>query len=609
MRVELIDCYLPDDSRWWGSWRNVREPEDAPVFEDRWYSLALYEYDRTGEYRVFVGDEELKLESREFTNSLEFARGVYFESASGATELSVVQTRDGADETVFRASLYVVPSKIGWANYKGMVSDLQSVCRALVTDVRGKSSAGRGEAARAWRTLEEELLAVSGACRRLKPILAEIERSPKAAMTVRQTTVPAGRARSRRAVAAMMKRGIDPTAEGAESRLCVVGRLVESRDIPEHRLIKAFLRLMRVRLASCRAGLAADVRRLEAEGKYRSRTSVAGERSLYETEDVPRIRRLKERNAEAEDIQRWLDGELGGGFWAGVGEAVFAPESTQFAENDYYLEAANIVLRYLRDLSHWGGTFGSPFRAKKNSRMYEQWVLVQLVAAFAECGLEVTTWDEVLGRSVGASFGVDFARNTTFAAKLCEGCEVVIRYEPWILPKDASWKFPSESLCHFGGGNWSPDIVIELRGAKGQALYALAMDAKYSRRPTKEMRESVLKYARIRTTEGRFGRRVARQVWLVYPGDGSRRRTFWLDDEAMYFSPNAGVAYRDTNVPVEPVEQVFGELVALPSERSEASAEANGVGLRPKKAFLDFASGTLAYFRQLAEAQKIDGVQ
>ena len=54
MRVELIDCYLPDDSRWWGSWRNVREPEDAPVFEDRWYSLALYEYDRTGDLHNFV---------------------------------------------------------------------------------------------------------------------------------------------------------------------------------------------------------------------------------------------------------------------------------------------------------------------------------------------------------------------------------------------------------------------------------------------------------------------------------------------------------------------------------------------------------------------------
>ncbi len=607
MRVELIDCYIPDDSRWWGAGGGMRQPDDAPVFEDRWYSLALYEYARAGVYKVFVGDEELKLASREFSNFLEFERGVYFESASGATELSVVYVKDGQETTVFKAALYVVPSKIGWSNYKGMVADLQSVCRALVTDIRGKSAAGgAATVGRAWRTLEEELLAVSSACRRLKPIVAEIQRAPKSAMVVRPTIVPAGRARSRRAVAAMMKRGIDPTAEGAEARLCAVGRLAESRDIPEHRLLKAFLKLMRARLASCRAGLEADVRRLEAERKYRSRTSVAGESSLYETEDLPRIRRLKERDAAAEGVQRWLDGELGGGFWAGVGEAVFAPESTQFAENDYYLEAANIVLRYLRDLSHWGGTFGSPFRAKKNSRLYEQWVLVQLVSAFAACGLDITSWDEVLGRSFGASFGIDFARNTTFSAPFGDGYEVVIRYEPWILPKEATWKFPGESLCHFGGGNWSPDIVVELRDGSGRALYALALDAKYSRRPTREMRESVLKYARIRTTDGRFGRRIARQVWLVYPGDGSRRRTFWLDDEAMYFSAHAGVSYRDTNIPIESIEQVFGELMALPSEKAD-SAAASSAGLCPKTAFLDFASGTLAYFHHLrarAEAGK-----
>ena len=601
MRVELIDCYLPDESRFWDE-GGGDGPSDEPVFEDRWYSVALFEYDRAGEYRVFVGDEEQHLETREFSNSLEFERGVYFESASGATELSVVHAKDGRSETVFKASLYVVPSKIGWANYKGMVADLQSVCRALVTDVTGKSTAGMGAPSRAWRTLEEELVAVSGACRRLKPILAEIERAPKSVMVIRKRIVHAGRARSRRAVAAMMKRGIDPTADGSESRLCAVGRLAESRDIPEHRLLKAFLKLLRARLGSCRAGLAADVGRLEAERRYRSRTSVAGERSLYETEDLPRIRRLRERDAEAEGVQRWLDGELGGGFWSGVGESVFAPESTQFAENDYYLVAANIVLRYLRDLSHWGGTFGSGFRAKKSSRMYEQWVLVQLVAAFAECGLRVASWDEVVGRSVRGSFGFDFARNTTLSAPFGDGWGVSIRYEPWILPKDAAWRFPSESLCHFGGGNWSPDIVVELKDPSGRTRYAVAMDAKYSRRPTREMRESVLKYARIRTTEGRFGRRVARQVWLVYPGDGGRRRAFWLDDEAMYFSARSGVSYRDVDVPVEPAEQVFGELVAMPSERGGETAAPSEIGVRPKKAFLDFASGTLAYFRSLAEA-------
>ena len=601
MRVELIDCYLPDESRCWSGGRG-EGTSDEPVFEDRWYAIALYEYERTGEYKVLVGDDVLRLETREFSNSLEFERGVYFESASGSTELSVVHVKDGKDEIVFKASLYVVPSKIGWANYKGMVADLQSVCRALVTDLTGKSTSGASIAPKVWRTLEEELVAVSGACRRLKPILAEIERAPKSVMVIRERIVHAGRARSRRAVAAMMKRGIDPTSEGSESRLCDVGRLAESRDIPEHRLLKAFLKLLRARLANCRAGLDADVKRLEAERKYRSRTSVAGERSLYETEDLPRIRRLKERDAEAESVQRWLDAELGGGFWSGVGEAVFAPESTQFAENDYYLAAANIVLKYLRDLSHWGGTFGSQFKTKKSSRMYEQWTLIQLVAAFTQCGLKLTGWDEVIGRSVRGSFGFDFARNTTVSAPFREDWEVVVRYEPWILPKEATWKFPSETLCHFGGGNWSPDIIVELRRRKGgKAVYAIAMDAKYSRRPTNEMRDSVLKYARIRTTEGRFGRRVARQVWLVYPGDGARRRAFWLDDEAMYFSPVAGVAYRDTDIPIEPAEQVFGELVAVPSERTAESAASDEVGVRPKKAFLDFAAGTLAYFRSIAK--------
>ena len=69
----------------------------------------------------------------------------------------------------------------------------------------------------------------------------------------------------------------------------------------------------------------------------------------------------------------------------------------------------------------------------------------------------------------------------------------------------------------------------------------------------------------------------------------------------MYFSPAAGVAYRDTDIPIEPAEQVFGELVAVPSERTADSAEPDEVGVRPKKAFLDFASGTLAYFRSIAK--------
>ena len=608
MRIELIDIHVPGQSRWWDAGAAPGNAQDATVFEDRWYALALYDFDAAATYTIAIGDETLHLESRRFTNSMEFERGVYFESASGATALAVDATKGGETARVFETSLYVVPSKIGWANYRAMVVDLQNVCRSLVMDVTGKSKAPGGGPANPpsarFKTFEEELQSVCRAARRLRPLVAEIRRAPKAAMTAAPAPAAPARCRSRRALDAMMKRGFTPGAAAPRSSY-LVPRLAISRDIPEHRLIKAFLVLLARRIAECRTGIADEIRRLEAEGAFRSHPSLPGEASLYETEDLPKIRRLRERDDEALGNARWLADELSAEFWEPVAIEVFSPDPTQFAENAYYLEAVNIVLQYLRDTSHWGSL--SPSRtmmAKKNSRMYEQWVLIQLVAAFSSAGLAFTGWDEALGRSIDSRFAMDLARNTTVRAPLAKGWSLVIRYEPWIFPKEESWKFPSETLCHFGKGNWSPDIVIELAkndGRRDSTVYAIALDAKYSRRPTREMRENIRKYSRIRTTDGRFGRRVARQVWLVYPGETERRRPFWMDDEAMFFSRETGPAYRDTDIPVESAEQIFGEIRALPADKPSLTSSFQGVV--PRDTFLAFAAGTLAFLRRIAAAR------
>ena len=613
MRIDLIDVYVNERSRGWNVPDPLAEGGDEPVFEDRWYSLAIAGYDRTRRYAVKVGDEVLKLASREFGSVLEFERGVYFESASGPTDLVVGQLSEDGKTVVeiFRTTLYVVPSKIGWDNYKSMVQDLRSVCQALITDVRGKSSRGAGRdpslSPRPWRTHEEELDAVCRTCRKLRPLVREIKLSPKTAMEVVYDYERTNRCRSQRGVATMVRRGIDPRQDVGERR-CKVGRLVESRNLAEHRLLKAFLKLLLSRVLNCRSAIISDIRRLESERKYRSRTSRESEPSLFETEDMPRIRRYRERDGEAEGVQRWLEDELADGFWANLRDEVFAPENTQFAENEYYLFAANIILRYLRDTSHWGGTFGSRFMMKRSSRMYEQWVLVQLVAAFERAGVKMTSWDEIISRNLDRQFGVDLGRNTLFSAPVAEGYEMTIRYEPWIVARDERHGHPEETLCHFGQSkaSWSPDIVIELVRCEGDArrtVYAIALDAKYSRKPTREMRESVMKYAKIRTNEGRYGRRVARQVWLVYPGEVGRKRSFFLDDEAMFFSGATGVTYRDTEETVESAEQVFGEIVAMPGERSDASEDVSDVGVRPKQAFVEFASGTLSYLRSLAKSR------
>lgn len=607
MRIDLIDVHVNERSRGWYDTDIREDGGDEPVFEDRWYAVAVSGYDRSKTYRLLVGDEELKVACREFNAVLEFEKGVYFESASGRTDLVLREVaEDETEQEVFRTTLYVVPSKIGWNNYKSMVLDLQSVCRALITDVRGKSAHGTSSATareRPWRTHEEELEAVCRTCRKLRPLLREIKSSPKTTMRIVYDFERTNRCRSRRGVATMARRGIDPRQDVGERR-CKIGRLSESRNLAEHRLLKAFLKLLLSRILNCREGVSRDVKRLESEKKYRTRTSREGEQSLYETEDLPRIRRYRERDAEASGIQRWLEDELADDFWADLREEVFSPENTQFAENDFYLEAANIILRYLRDTSHWGGTFGSRLMMKKSSRMYEQWVLVQLVAAFERAGVKMTSWDEIMSRSMDRQFGFDIAHNTLFTAALASGYELAIRYEPWIVPKDERYRHPEETLCHFGESraSWSPDIVIELvevSDTSRKTVYAIALDAKYSRRPTEEMRRSVMKYSRIRTMDGRHGRRVARQVWLVYPGDDSRKRRFFLEDEAMFFSGLSGVSYRDTNEMVERAEQVFGEIVAMPGEKGDAPGDASEVGVTPKQVFIDFATGTLSYLRSL----------
>ena len=66
MRVDLIDVHVSERSRGWNVDDPLSDGGDEPVFEDRWYSLAVSGYDRAKRYAVRVGDEFLKLASREF---------------------------------------------------------------------------------------------------------------------------------------------------------------------------------------------------------------------------------------------------------------------------------------------------------------------------------------------------------------------------------------------------------------------------------------------------------------------------------------------------------------------------------------------------------------
>lgn len=606
MRIDLIDCFVPEGNRYWDEFGQLHEDEANPIREERWYSLAICDYEKDCKYTVKIGDEQLNLKVCIFHNALEFERGVYFESAAGPTELIITAQRKNETQTreILRATLYVVPSKIGESNYQQMIRDLQSVCRALVTDIRGKSSRGNrknlGLQYQPWRTFNEELQSVCSLCLHLQPLLAEIRNSPQSMMVIKRRHVEPAHCRSPRMIAGLMKRGINPIKTDLSEK-CLVNCISESVDIAEHRLIKAFLLLLRSRLNSCRANVDAEIKCLEASKRYRDQTR-NGERTLWESVDVPRIKRLQEFDSDAENALNWMEFELSLPFWGKVHEEMVAPSAIQFNGNDYYLMVANMILRYLRDTSHWGGTFNSKSMMKNNWRMYEQWVLIQLVAAFEHCGLHMPEWDEIMSRSFDSTTNFEIARNTSFRAAFAENWDISIRYEPLIVTKKDSWRHPEETLCHFDSFNssWQPDIVIELcriNGRLRQSVYAVVLDAKYSRNPTNEMRDNVAKYARIRTVEGQHGRRVARQVWLVYPGK-IKNKHFFLDDEALCFSEKTGITYIDSHVAIESAEQVMGEMIALPGEHNGYIDEVSEIGVKPLRMFVEFARGTLKYFKE-----------
>ncbi|MBO5940517.1 MAG: hypothetical protein J6R18_04915 [Kiritimatiellae bacterium] len=605
------------------AWSGIRyESSVVTVLELGKYGLVMYDAEPDSCYFLKVGEERIGVECRDFANCHCFDRADYFESAYGRTVLSVMrECDDGATEIVTECEFYVVPSKIGNDNYKRMVADLQKVCQSLINDLIGKSRHGQdwNSAFRpfAFRSREEELTAIARTWTELAPRIEDISIAPISNAKLCRVMSSTGRNRSYRGVSAMMKLGIDPRNPNP-GRMCPTFRIQESMNVSEHRLIKGFLQFVLLRLEQCRNGLDKDIQQIESDKRFRSRSAAPGERSLYEQEDIPRLSKLRNRSRDVEDLKGEIQKMLSADFWRGVPAELEYPEPQQFAEGICYIEIANIILRYLKNGFNTGDTYGDGFMTKKTSRMYEQWVLIQIVTALERCGLEIETWDTVIRRCVNSQFGLDFKKNTRFLAKLHGRYSVLVRYEPWILPRAMLAEHGEETLCHFGPQDsfWNPDFTIELLRRESdcfKTVYAIALDAKYSRRPSEEMRRGVLKYAKIRSVDGQHGHQVARQVWLVYPGGEAAVQGVFTDDDSIEFLPSFGPVYADSDDRVDFCEYVSGDVVVSPvvagGNPSEGEVQAPGntktVDVLPP--IMDFIKGSLSYFRDYISSADAGG--
>ena len=250
------------------------------------------------------------------------------------------------------------------------------------------------------------------------------------------------------------------------------------------------------------------------------------------------------------------------------------------------IQLKSLILNFINNGAVWIPDSGEDAVVKMTSRMYENWVFMRLVEAFRKLGLDFVAWEQMLGSEGESRFKIDFYRGLGFAAQLTARKWLLIRYEPWILPRN---KASEKKETVFRGGEvevpWSPDILIEcLLEHNGiyQTIYAIVIDCKYTRKIKGHHWDAVSKYLEIRSMGTK--RQVVKQLWIAYPGDNA---TITCEDPALSFSkevPTCGVQ-----------ESIIGKIHALPcgSEFENAGSGISAIS----DVFNLFASGTARFLR------------
>lgn len=554
------------------------------------------------DYRVIIGD--LPASSRDEPGSdatfgsrwgdlVRWRDALHFESARGRVICRLLsRPADGEEEWRQRCSLpvHVVPSKLGERRYRAMSSDLQSLAGSLVADLVSKSTLKLGLTSRlpasASRASHLELRLLERVWRAIAPDLLLLSGQPAVRLERRARVTLLSRSREvgRRAIRQLVTRGVSLGAESGGAREWIrTERLHETTDCAENRIVLGWLRQLESRSQDCLRALDRHVQAIEADRPWRDHRF--GEQpSLYESEDRPRLERLIGAREEGKRLLTSIVAARNLECLAGLRPSHAAPGGPLFDHVGPYRRIRHVMLGYLGTSVVLLQEAGEE-RSKSTSRMYEQWVFIQLVAALRACGLECSQLKGLVEKRGRDRFVLDLDRGTavTFVSPL--GRRVRVRYEPWIFPQAAA-RDRGETMYRGRTGEtaWSPDILVEILalGHVDEVESAVVIDAKYSVRLRDEQYASTSQYLEIRRV--RDSAQITRQLWLAHPGE--------VD----------GVVPRDPfvrwteNGPDRPIgEVIIGALSLRPDEaRADDAPTAEAL---PVDAMMRFAQGLMRYLR------------
>jgi hypothetical protein len=559
------------------------------------------------EYEILVGDIPL-IQGHHGRKVVEWNDNAYFDSARGQTPVLLRSKDVDGPEDIWtvraRFDAWVCPGKLTESAYQRMFDDLAVLSSGLVFDLLSKSRfsmaslRGMRSGAVAARSAQMELRLMSQLWSGFSKALVAIITQPETSLITHRAMMAChGTERlDPKELIQIVTRGIDPRQkETPRPFTAELTQLRHSIDTHEHRIIAAFLDVLSGRIRECYEKARLEISEIEQDRWFRDRVGPGG-LNLFETMDAPRIARLDSAATTADDLAKKVRMAQQLFPLKGLSDQFRAEASTPIFRNvRHYRQAWQIMMDY-KNSSTVTVDSGTEERTKQTWRMYEQWVFLQIAAAFRNSGLRCSSQRDFINAVSKNRFTVDLQRDTRIVFAAPDGHRIVMRYEPWIFSRQiADGKGDTVYQGNDNDVPWSPDILIEFLkpSAEGgiQLVYAIVVDAKYARYPRNEHWSQVQKYMRIRSVATNDA--IVRQVWLALPNQNG----IVLDDDAIDWTPSGPSVSRH--------EFLLGALGIGPLSEEPTDAEGNSAATTVQ----EFADGLLAYLGLGHQASKQSAIQ
>jgi hypothetical protein len=497
------------------------------VKENGEYGFEVSPRESETEYRILIGDLEPEApHGKKVSQLIGVHRGNlaqwddarHFESARRRVTVSLSSRNcDSAAAWKIRAEAlcYVIPSKLTEDSYQRMCDQLQAAISGLIFDLLSKSQTSVALTSRSGISSQPsnvELLAIESVWRSVSSALHAINELPSLRLSAEFRLQ---RCWGTERLNPHSFNGRAPMLGGRHATLPFVAlarRPVETIDTPEHRFISWFLNFLESRVRSCQLNAQSHIAAIQAEREF----WIPRTQSLYQKQDAPRIARLQEASARAEELREMLKSARNLSFLSGVQPQIGSLRSPVFDNVTPYYRLASAAREYLHS-SFYVLEEGSGERLKPTHLMYEQWVFVQLALALKAGGLVCDESTAFFRRLPGQRFTADFVRDTTLSFRHPRAGTVKLRYEPSIHPKAVAQRL--EAILYREGFGWPlrPDFVIEFWSNSQDLLEVIILDAKYTQRIKPHHWEKVDAYWTIRSVVN--SELCVRRLWLVYAGN------------------------------------------------------------------------------------------